>query len=142
MSETKHTPLPWRHHGSGTKVKNKAVSAIVGSKYGDFRDTVIASYIWEEADAQLIVTSVNARPKVEELVAAVNKLKGHLEETGEYRICRADKEQMGLPDQMTIGQVLFDVEEKAREVEAALGGKAEQSADTNSHEVRKARGAM
>ena len=59
--------------------------------------------------------------KVEELIAAVNKLKGHLEATGEYRICRADKEKMGLPDQMTIGQALYGLEEKAREVEAALG---------------------
>ncbi|KKL73873.1 hypothetical protein LCGC14_2070600, partial [marine sediment metagenome] len=61
MSETKHTPLPWRQHDSGTKVKDKPVSAILGSKHGDFRDKTIASYIWEEADGQLIVTSVNAR---------------------------------------------------------------------------------
>ncbi len=63
--------------------------------------------------------------KVEELIAAVNKLKGHLEATGEYRICRADKEKMGLPDQMTIGQALYGLEEKAREVEAALGSSAQ-----------------
>jgi hypothetical protein len=55
-----------------------------------------------------------------ELVALVNVLRGHLEESGEYRICRADKEQMGLPDQMTVGQVLCDIEDKTREVEAAL----------------------
>jgi hypothetical protein len=31
---------------------------------------------------------------------------------------------------------------KCRALESALGGKAEQSADTNSHEVRRARGAV
>jgi len=148
MSEMKHTPLPWRQ-GSPDEHCVKHDRSHPGPpqcKYtfqGWMEDEYFSRHVSSEAtkqavigsdengpmlslaNAKLIVTSVNARPKVEELVGAVNKLKGHLEETGEYRICRADKEQMGLPDQMTIGQVLCDIEDKAREVEAALGGKAE-----------------
>ena len=192
MSDTKHTPLPWRlgspnvccvkkhesrHLGppdceytfQGWNDDDEYFGRFVSSKetqaeiIGSDEDGPMLSL----SDAQLIVTSVNAHErleadskklrepatcnaghksnlpvalwdcpvctqllrdklqKVEELLAAVNKLKGHLEDSGEYRICRADKEQMGLPDQMTVGQVLCDLEEKAREVEAALGGKAE-----------------
>ena len=124
MSETKHTPLPWfwldRDLVHRDSDETHHVVLDDGSAAGEYVPTIDPT----GPDAQLIVTSVNARPKVEELVGAVNKLKGHLEETGEYRICRADKEQMGLPDQMTIGQVLCDIEDKAREVEAALKGEA------------------
>ena len=108
MSETKHTPLPWRQHNSGTKVKDKSVSAILGSKHGDFRDKIIASYIWEEADGQLIVTSVNARPKVEELVEEITRT---LKEWGDF----------GWQAPPAMRKILA----KAREVEAALKGSAQ-----------------
>ncbi len=114
MSETKHTPLP---HLTGC-YKTPLGLGIYTEPVKDINAPEIICETQELAD--MVIASVNARPKVEELVSAVNKLKGHLEETGEYRICRADKEKMGLPDQMTIGQVLSDLEDKAREVEAAL----------------------
>ena len=73
MSETKHTPLPW-------KVSNE--TGYIGQVVPYPPDSV--AYIpilspWREdawdgssiahANAQLIVNSVNARPKVEELLA-------------------------------------------------------------------------
>ena len=127
MSETKHTPLPWMKQPAVNQSTFKDyVELYRPPGYPNEPIGTLSPYLHDaEANADLILTSVNARPKVEELLAAVNKLKGHLEDSGEYRICRADKEQMGLPDQMTIGQVLCDIEDKAREVESALGGKAE-----------------
>ena len=110
MSETKRTPLPWRQHDSGTRVKGTSVCAILGSEYGDFRDKVIASYIWEEADGQLIVTAVNARPKVEELVKA-----------GKSIVTEFLEMSSGIEDTPYNVQRLA---EAIREVESALQGEA------------------
>ena len=61
MSDTsKATPRPWRKSDRGTKVSGKPVFALLGSKHGDFRDTVIASYLWKESDADLALEAVNS----------------------------------------------------------------------------------
>ncbi|KKM28142.1 hypothetical protein LCGC14_1567620 [marine sediment metagenome] len=97
MSEAKHTPLPWEVGRSGL---TRAFTIF-------HRDTDGPTYVGAhgtyaqitEQNARLIVTSVNARPKVEELVTAVIMAdQGDLEQAD-----RANK--------------------LAREVEAMLGGK-------------------
>ncbi|KKM69802.1 hypothetical protein LCGC14_1447130 [marine sediment metagenome] len=101
MSDTKHTPLPWE------MVRIGLTSAFGIFHHNGGEPTYVGAhgayaYI-AELDARLIVTSVNARPKVEELVKiALNVLWGG---SGKY--------------------TLAELESKAREVEAALGGKAE-----------------
>lgn len=60
MSETKHTPLPWhidRRSMSICSEQNELVTGIGADSFDEW-----------DANAQLIATSVNARPKVEELV--------------------------------------------------------------------------
>lgn len=100
MSETKHTPLPWAYDGR---------SWTVDAKYG--RVPFLAyGYTKEEAGAnsKLIRTSVNACPKVEELIEEIIRIHkewGHL----------------GWKAPPAMRNILA----KAREVEAALGGEAE-----------------
>ena len=99
MSETKRTPLPlvMRRDKWFLALHDSEGNPYVFVQDGD-RPTFDHERIAEE-----IRTSVNARPKVEELVKiALNVLWGG---SGEYS--------------------LAELESKAREVEAALGGKAE-----------------
>ena len=72
MSETKHTPLPWEifenQHvlcimKAGTR---KEVVHWAGFDSSDFLDQ-------NSANAKLIVTSVNARPKMEELLKSIRE---------------------------------------------------------------------
>ena len=72
MSETKHTPLPWEvvyvHGwplGIGRRMRDGVLNAfrMIGNTMG--RRTKEKDKATCEANAQLIVTSVNARPKVE-----------------------------------------------------------------------------
>lgn len=69
MSDTsKATPRPWRKGAKGTKVNGRDVFALLTCKHGDFRDKLIASYLWSEADADLIVALVNSyNPKRDKL---------------------------------------------------------------------------
>ena len=75
MSETKHTPLPWEvvyvHGwplGIGRRMRDGVLNAfrMIGNTMG--RRTKEKDKATCEANAQLIVTSVNARRNVEELV--------------------------------------------------------------------------
>ena len=65
MSETKHTPLPWRTISNKSVYIEGGLNSYVASTDGDSGQGEK-----DQANAQLIVTSVNARPKVEELVEA------------------------------------------------------------------------
>ena len=107
MSETKHTPLPWEivhvHGwplGIGRRMRDGVLNAfrMIGNTMG--RRTKEKDKTTCEANAQLIVTSVNARPKVEELIALISS-------------------------PLTFDEKWGLIKFKAREVEAALGGKAE-----------------
>ena len=64
---SKFTPGPWRQSDKGTKVNGKPVSAILTSEHGDFRDKVVASYVWDEADGRLLA----AAPEMYELLLMV-----------------------------------------------------------------------
>ncbi|KKK50192.1 hypothetical protein LCGC14_3127460, partial [marine sediment metagenome] len=111
MSETRHTPLPWIWsecelvHVGADKDGNETIHVVLddgsaGDEYPQIIDPT-------GANAKLIVTSVNARPKVEELVRMI-------------KVAQEFRERM-----QTIPADWSAIEAKAREVEAALGGKAE-----------------
>ncbi|KKN21148.1 hypothetical protein LCGC14_0928280 [marine sediment metagenome] len=113
MRETKHTPLPWEifenQHvlcimKAGTR---KEVVHWAGFDSSDFLDQ-------NSANAKLIVTSVNARPKVEELLGAARDAYALLGLLGHGR---------GFDSREA--STFKRLEESIREVEAALGGKAE-----------------
>ena len=77
MSETKHTPLPWGVGADERGYKrNYEGPAIYCRKDCDEESTMIAETLsgfedgTPEANAQLIITSVNARPQVDELLEA------------------------------------------------------------------------
>ncbi|KKK74937.1 hypothetical protein LCGC14_2878740 [marine sediment metagenome] len=99
MSETKHTPLPWRY--SEYRPRGGHLRLCIGNKDGSEQVLVARDVGWKRENLKFIVQTINARPKVEELVTAVIMAdQGDLEQAD-----RANK--------------------LAREVEAALGGKAE-----------------
>jgi hypothetical protein len=109
MSETKHTPLPWhidRRSMSICSEKNELVTGIGADSVDEW-----------DANAKLIVTSVNARPQVEELVKCGRAALEHISlyRTGIQTGSHCD---MGnaVPERLV---------EAILEVEAALGGKAE-----------------
>ncbi|KKM84843.1 hypothetical protein LCGC14_1295020 [marine sediment metagenome] len=120
MSETKHTPLPWRAVQIppfklwAVKAGNNITSPIV-AKVGTKRSSmqVLLQALGEtgEANAQLIVTSVNARPRVEELLEAARFVIGEFVEMSDGRIEDTPKGVQQLS-------------RAAREVEAALKGEA------------------
>ena len=80
MNKSNHTPLPWRMHDSLTRVKGKPVFGVLASKHGDFRDKVVSSWVWERADAELIVAAVNSYEKLKHENEALRKLAGRLVE--------------------------------------------------------------
>ena len=103
MSETKQTPLPW-----------KAVNTPITWQIRDADDEVVVES-WgygslPDDDAGLIVTSVNARPKAEELT----KLVSHVV------YATADPAGSGT----TRNSLLAELLRINREVEAALKGEA------------------
>ena len=96
-----HTPLPWRH-GDAYHDPGRGENIFIGSD-----DVVVATTgdiggFPKEANADLVLTSVNARPKVEELIALATDF----------------------ADQHTDDYDAAVLRSKAREVEAALKGKA------------------
>jgi len=106
MSETKHTPLPWRweflpeDHGYETLIGTGGFRVLMHSgEYGPVK----------EEDKGLIITSVNARPKVEELV-------------GEILQFVVPSDGYIIEPKLSEWKCLV---QKAKEVKAALGGKAE-----------------
>lgn len=108
MNEAKHTPPPWairRSPGRTTRLwiaQANDKRFTIAAAFDQFVDEEVA-----QANAELIVTSVNARPKVEELVRMIlsKEGNGHLRYMPPENCAALDK--------------------KAREIEAALGGKAE-----------------
>ena len=123
MSETKHTPLPWEvvyvHGwplGIGVRLRGGVLNAfrMIGNTMG--RRTKEKDKARCEADAQLIVTTVNARPKVEELLKCGREALEHISlyRTGIQTGSHCD---MGnaVPERLV---------EAIREVEAALKGQA------------------
>lgn len=99
MSETKHTPVPWRweflpeDHGYETLIGTGGFRVLMHSgEHGSVK----------EEDKGLIVTSVNARPKVEELVEMI------LHPPFKSKVLQEEH-----------------LLTKARALESALGGKAE-----------------
>ena len=113
MSETKHTPLPWgvgvdergyerKYEGPGIYCRKDCdeQDCLIAETLGGFDDGV------PEANAQLIITSVNARPKVEELLKLIRQMSSH------------DEQVFCLTECFPL------IEAKAREVEAALKGEA------------------
>jgi hypothetical protein len=121
MSETKHTPLPWWIDESGEYSNVSELQSQVGicayskndiDKFLFVAETCggvgrvgVKNSEVELANARLIVTSVNARPRVEELVSLL--------------LAWLDNQPDGR------GEVELRLLKKAREVESALGGKAE-----------------
>lgn len=99
MSEMNHTPLPWRYES--WKPRGGYVRHGIGNKDG--AGQILTSVRLTPANARLIVTSVNARPKVEGLVSLL--------------LAWLDNQPDGR------GEVELKVLAKAREVEAAFGGK-------------------
>ena len=108
MSEAKHTPLPWRigkdEHGYARHYGQNAIYSIDNMMIAE----TIGGYTEHQADSELIVTSVNARPKVEELVDLV------------LSACR-NPIMLGGEE---VAVVSHGIMTKAREVEAALKGEA------------------
>ena len=102
MSEAKHTPLPWRigkdEHGYARHYGQNAIYSIDNMIIAE----TIGGYTEHQADSELIVTSVNARPLVEELIALATDFAD--EHTDDYNAAV--------------------LRSKAREVEAALKGEA------------------
>ena len=111
MSETKHTPLPWfwldRDLVHRDSDETHHVVLDDGSAAGEYVPTIDPT----GPDAQLIVTSVNARPKVEELLKAARFVIGEFVEMSDGRIEDTPKGVQQLS-------------RAAREVEAALKGEA------------------
>jgi len=75
MSETKHTPLPWRVEAATGYVEGWADIRPSGLAYIPIRSPWRED-AWDDngialANAQLIVISVNAHPKVEELLETI-----------------------------------------------------------------------
>ena len=126
MSETKHTPLPWRQGSPDDRCVEHRMShpgppeckyTFQGWMEGEYfsryvsseatKETVIGSdeddAILSSEDAKFIVTSVNARPKVEELLQNILSVEPY--QTLQPRDGR--------------WQIVIDI---AREVEVALGG--------------------
>lgn len=109
MSETKHTPLPWEYR-TGGESNGESYPPHVVHLYRDEQGRRCTAFLANcesathdnEANAQLIVTAVNARSKVEELVEI---------------ILRNVNSNPRLWSEQLVA--------KAREVESALGGKAE-----------------
>ena len=98
-----HTPLPWRH-GDAYHDPGRGENIFIGSD-----DVVVATTgdiggFPKEANADLVLTSVNARPKVEELLSLL--------------LAWLDNQPDGR------GGAELKIIEKALEVEAALKGEA------------------
>ncbi|KKL09650.1 hypothetical protein LCGC14_2563740 [marine sediment metagenome] len=107
MSETKHTPLPWQ------ATQDVGGSWHIDSGYrGNGTDYIPVADLRNdgEGNSKLIVTSVNARPKVEELVKA-----------GKSIVTEFLEMSSGIEDTPYNVQRL---ETAIREVEAALKGEA------------------
>ncbi len=96
-SKTKHTPLPWRH-GDAYHDPGRGENIFIGSDGIVVATTGDIGGFLEEANADLVLTSVNARPKVEGLLRWINSYGTE-----------------ALPPQLV---------DKAREVKAALKGEA------------------
>ena len=117
MSETKHTPLPW-----DLELDRSTFGHLHIKRAGEpgAKAWITYFYDWRSgeevamADAQLIVTSVNARPKVEELLGAAKDAQAVIALFAHGR---------GLDSREASTQKRL--EEAIREVSAALGGKAE-----------------
>ncbi len=122
MSETKHTPFLWRMSGLHIVDRGGLIAlSLVPTKH---RDSNLAYHY--------VYGAVNARPKVEELVKAsrgVAQLWPHL-----AHYLRGEQAQI------EARRSVRRFEHAILQVETALGHSS--PADTNSPEVRRARGAM
>ena len=112
MNETKHTPLPWmKQLAVNQETFKDYVELYRPPGYPNEPIGTLCPYLHDaEANADLILTSVNTSPKVEELV----------------RLVLADSilgNQVGW--RKPTNEEWLEIIAKAREVEAALGGKAE-----------------
>lgn len=120
MSETKHTPLPWRliderdEEYAGAVIVNEGGHIIADCNiFGGDNPTPERECF---ANAELIVTAVNAGPKVEELVGRILQF-----------IAPSD----GYIIEPTLAE-WKNLVQKARDVEAVLDGKAD--VDLEAHE--------
>ncbi len=100
-SKAKHTPLPWRH-GDAYHDPGRGEDIFIGSDGIVVATTGDIGGFIKGTDADLVLTSVNTRPKVEELVSRV--LLG----------CRNSS--------VSTLQFMDEIIPLAREVEAALKG--------------------
>ena len=116
MSETKHTPLPWKVVAAGAGVR-ASISQLYkletplresGKTFGEELDE-------HEANAALFQQSVNARPKVEELVK-LGLYQTRWEHIFNRLLATGGDKHI---DELRALRFML------REVEAALGGKAE-----------------
>ncbi len=103
MSETKHTPLPWRY--SEYRPRGGHLRLSIGNKDGSGQVLIARDVGWKRDNLKFIVQTVNARPKVERLVSLLLAWLGNQ------------------PDGR--GEVELKILEKAREVEAALESSAQ-----------------
>ena len=120
MSETKHTPLPW-----DLELDRSTFGHLHIKRAGEpgAKAWITYFYDWRSgeevamADAQLIVTSVNARPKVEELVQAA-QLKRN--------VILPEEHPAFVGHWIAVPREDFDrLQEAIDALESALGGKAE-----------------
>ncbi len=111
MSETKHTPLPWKSVEAVNQDTFKGYFEIYMSGHTEPIASVSPYLHPADANAKFIITSVNARPQVEELVRTILEI--HDEEIHPGWSYPTPEEWND------------KIVAKAREVESALGGKAE-----------------
>ena len=116
MSEAKHTPLPWMKQPAVNQETFKDyVELYRPPGYPNEPIGTLCPYLHDaEANADLILTSVNARPKAKELLEAGRDARAALQLFAHGR---------GFDTVQASAHKRLD--RAIREVEAALGGKAE-----------------
>ena len=109
MSETKHTPLPWRY--SEYRPRGGHLRLCIGNKEASGQVLIARDVGLKRENLKFIVQTINARPKMEELVRMIKK-------SAEVAASKENRQEAAA---VVLDLVLPHLADKAREVEAALG---------------------